>query len=168
LTYEVKDRQSPVAGWLGATFPQYKEIQSEFRVAAGVQQVLMPAGVVPGTQGAAIDFWLRMLVDPLPSIALPLMGLLSGRAPCLRAGRELLRELAAGEHPRKTANGAVELRMVGAGLLRLGAAGGVVSGGVGGALPADAPKRVQWRGGSTRVGQRGGSGRPDRDAGSGG
>ncbi|WFE26177.1 hypothetical protein O7623_22905 [Solwaraspora sp. WMMD791] len=111
LTYEVKDRQSPVAAWLGATFPQYKEIQSEFRVAAGVQQVLMPAGVVPGTQGAAIDFWLRMLVDPLPSIALPLVGLLSGRAPCLRAGRELLRELAAGESPRKTANGAVELRM---------------------------------------------------------
>ena len=47
LTYEVKDRQSPVAAWLGATFPQHKEIQAEFRVAAGTQQVLMPAGVAP-------------------------------------------------------------------------------------------------------------------------
>ena len=111
LTYEVKDRHSPVATWLGATFPQYKEIQAEFRVAAGVQRVLMPAGVAPGTQGAAIDFWLRMLVDPQPSIALPLTGLLSGRAPCRRAGRELLHELAAGEAPQRTPGGGVELRM---------------------------------------------------------
>lgn len=111
LTYEVKDRQSPVAAWLGATFPQHKEIQAEFRVGAGAQQVLMPAGAAPGTQGAAIDFWLRMLVDPQPSIALPLVGLLSGRAPCLRAGKELLHELAAGESPRQTANREVELRM---------------------------------------------------------
>ncbi|MFI6783758.1 hypothetical protein [Micromonospora sp. NPDC050276] len=111
LTYEVKDRQSPVAAWLGVTFAQHKEIQAEFRVAAGPQRVVMPAGVAPGTQGAAIDFWLRMLVDPQPSIALPLVGLVSGRAPCLRAGRELLHELAAGESPHKTAGGEVELRM---------------------------------------------------------
>uniref|UniRef100_UPI000480A134 hypothetical protein n=1 Tax=Salinispora fenicalii TaxID=1137263 RepID=UPI000480A134 len=111
LTYEVKDRQSPVAAWLGVTFPQHKEIQAEFRVGAGAQQVLMPAGAAPGTQGAAIDFWLRMLVDPQPSIALPLVGLLSGRARCLRAGKELLHELAAGESPRQTANREVELRM---------------------------------------------------------
>ncbi|WP_433531029.1 hypothetical protein ACQPYA_02565 [Micromonospora sp. CA-263727] len=111
LTYEVKDRQSPVAAWLSATFPYHKEIQAEFRSAAGPQQVLMPAGVAPGTQGAAIDFWLRMQVDPMPSIALPLVGLLSRRAPCLRAGQELLGELAAGESPRRTHEGGVELRM---------------------------------------------------------
>ena len=49
--------------WLSAMFPQHKEIQAQFRVAAGPQRVLMP-GVVPGTQCAAINFWLRMLVDP--------------------------------------------------------------------------------------------------------
>lgn len=111
LTYEVKDRQSPVAAWLNATFPQHKEIQAQFRIDAGPQRVLMPAGVAPGTQGAAIDFWLRMLIDPQPSIALPLVGLLSGRASCGRAGKELLDELAAGTRPRRTAEGYVELRM---------------------------------------------------------
>lgn len=111
LTYEVKDRQSPVAAWLSTTFPQFKEIQDEFRIAAGVQRVLMPAGVAPGTQGAAIDFWLRMIIDPQPSIALPLMGLLSGRAPCVPAGTQLLTELAAGARPRKLPDGEIELRM---------------------------------------------------------
>jgi len=72
--------------------------------------------VAPGTQGAAIDFWLRMLVDPHPSIALPLAGLRSGRAPCGRAGEELLDELAAGGLPRGTADRDVELRMRPAGL----------------------------------------------------
>jgi hypothetical protein len=67
--------------------------------------------VAPGTQGAAIDFWLRILTDPQPSIALPLAGLLSGRAPCVRAGQELLSELASGEPPRRTADGDLELRM---------------------------------------------------------
>jgi hypothetical protein len=111
LTYEVKDRQSPVAAWLNATFPQFKEIQAEFRIGAGAQQVMMPVGVAPGTQGAAIDFWLRMLVDPQPSIALPLIGLLSGRAPCVSAGQELLAELGAGVRPRKLPDGEVEFRM---------------------------------------------------------
>ena len=111
MTYEVKDRRSPVAAWLSAMFPQHKEIQAEFCIAAGPQRVLVPAGVASGTQGAAIDFWLRMLVDPQPSIALPLVGLLSGRAPCVPAGKELLRELAAGESPRRLPNGEVELRM---------------------------------------------------------
>lgn len=111
LTYEVKDRQSPVAAWLHATFPQHKDIQAEFRTGAGPQRVLMPAGVAPGTQGAAIDFWLRMLVDPQPSIALALLGLLSGRAPCVPAGKDLLRELAARQAPRRLSDGQVELRM---------------------------------------------------------
>ncbi|GGJ90540.1 hypothetical protein GCM10010123_20480 [Pilimelia anulata] len=109
LTYEVKDPRSPVAIWLRTTFPEHREIQSQFRAGAGPQQVLMPAGVAPGTQGAAIDFWLRMLVDPAPSIALPLVGLMSGRAPCLRAGKDLLRELSAGDAPRRTADRGVEL-----------------------------------------------------------
>jgi len=96
LTYEVKDAQSPVAVWLRTTFPEFKEVQTAFRVAAGPQRVLMPATVAPGTQGAAIDWWLRMLVDRAVSIDLPLAGLLSQRAPCMRAGMELLLELGGG------------------------------------------------------------------------
>lgn len=111
LTYEVKDRQSPVAVWLSTTFPECKEIQSKFRIEAGPQQVTMPIGVAPGTQGAAIDFWLRMLVDPKPSLVLPLIGLLSGRAPCMSAGKELLAELAGGTRPRQLPSGGVELWM---------------------------------------------------------
>jgi len=101
LTYEVKDRQSPVAAWLSTTFPECKEIQNKFRIEAGPQQVTMPIGVAPGTQGAAIDFWLRMLVDPKPSLVLPLIGLFSGRAPYMSAGKELLAELAGGTRPRQ-------------------------------------------------------------------
>lgn len=111
LTVEVRDRQSPVAAWLSSTFPEAKEIQNQFRVAAGPQRILMPAGVAPGTQGAAIDFWLRMLADPQPSISLPLVGLMSGRVPCTRAGKELLAELADGARPTRLPNGGVELRM---------------------------------------------------------
>jgi hypothetical protein len=93
LTHEVKDPQSPVAVWLRTTFPEHKEVQTAFRVAAGPQRVLMPATVAPGTQGAAIDWWLRMLVDESVSIHLPLAGLMSRRAPCMAAGLELLLEL---------------------------------------------------------------------------
>jgi hypothetical protein len=111
LTYEIKNRNSPVAKWLDATFPNYKEIQKNFRVGAGAAHVLPGKQVSPGTQGAAIDFWLRMLVDPSPSLDLPLAGLLSRRAPCLRAGQELLHELADGQIPRGTGTGRAELRM---------------------------------------------------------
>lgn len=54
LTYEVKDRTSPVAGWLRTTFPHYKDIQAEFRVAAGPARILPSKAVGHGTQGAAI------------------------------------------------------------------------------------------------------------------
>jgi hypothetical protein len=111
LTYEVKDRTSPVAGWLQATFPHYKDIQAAFRIEAGPAKVLPSKAVGHGTQGAAIDWWLRMLIDPTPSISLPLAGLLSGRAPCLRAGRDLLRELAGGHAPVAGPDGDLELRM---------------------------------------------------------
>lgn len=52
-----------------------------------------------------------MLIDPNPSISLPLAGLLSGRAPCVRAGRNLLRELAGGQAPVTTPDGDLALRM---------------------------------------------------------
>ncbi|WP_444947942.1 hypothetical protein [Micromonospora ureilytica] len=93
------------------TFPDFTEVQKEFRDTAGTQQIHPPAGVVPATQGAAIDFWLRTLIDPQPSIALPLIGLLTGRAPCIPAGKELLDELAVGIRPRKLPDGEIEWRL---------------------------------------------------------
>lgn len=111
LTYEVKDRTSPVAEWLQATFPHYKPIQAAFRIDAGPARILPSKAVGHGTQGAAIDWWLRMLIDPTPSISLPLTGLLSGRVTCLRAGRDLLRDLAGGHAPVTTVDGHRELRM---------------------------------------------------------
>ncbi|MFG1913014.1 hypothetical protein [Kribbella sp. NPDC048928] len=93
LTDEVRDPASPVALWLRATFPGHKEVQASFRVAAGPQQLLMPATVVPGTQGAAIDWWLRMLVDESVALRLPLGGLMKRSGPWMAAGLELLSEL---------------------------------------------------------------------------
>src|SRR5690349_18169714 len=71
----------------------------------------MPIGVSPSTQGAAIDFWLRIPTDSQPSIVLPLIGLLSGRAPCEKADVELLAELARDARPRQMPSGQIELRM---------------------------------------------------------
>ncbi|GAA3083860.1 hypothetical protein JOF29_004432 [Kribbella aluminosa] len=93
LTDEVKDPASPVALWLRSTFPDHKEIQKSFRVAAGPQQLLMPATVAPGTQGAAIDWWLRMLADGAVTLRLPLGGLMKRPGPWGEAGLELLSEL---------------------------------------------------------------------------
>ncbi|MER5454626.1 hypothetical protein ABT008_07580 [Micromonospora sp. NPDC002389] len=73
-------------------------MQDEYRQAAGVAHVLPGPAVAPGTQGAAIDWWLRFLIDPAPSVGLAAAGLRSGRAPCLRAGAELLGELGAIDH----------------------------------------------------------------------
>jgi hypothetical protein len=95
LTREVKDPNSPVAAWLRRTFPHHKETQAAYRTAVGPARVLPSPAVATGTQGAAIDWWLRMLVDPAPSVDLALAGLRSRRAPCIRAGAELLLGLGA-------------------------------------------------------------------------
>lgn len=58
-------------------------------------RVLPSPAVALGTQGAAIDWWLRFLVDPAPSVGLAAAGLRSRRAPCRRAGLELLHGLGA-------------------------------------------------------------------------
>ncbi|GIG93233.1 hypothetical protein [Plantactinospora endophytica] len=93
LTYEVKDPKSPVAVWLRTTFPNHKEIQAGYRMAAGTARILPSLAVAAGTQGAAIDWWLRMLVDSAVPIDLPLTGLRLRRVPCVRAGLELLHDL---------------------------------------------------------------------------
>lgn len=90
LTYEIKDVTSPVSRWLRGTFPHYKGVQAAYRVDAGVARVVPSRAVAPGTQGAAIDWWLRMLIDPAVSVSLAYAGLRMGRASCVRAGLELL------------------------------------------------------------------------------
>ncbi|GAB4106575.1 hypothetical protein GCM10028790_55940 [Micromonospora taraxaci] len=95
LTNEVKNAKSPVARWLRATFPHHHDIQADYREAAGPARVLPSPSVALWTQGAAIDWWLRFLIDPAPSIGLAVAGLNTRRAPCERAGLELLHELGA-------------------------------------------------------------------------
>jgi hypothetical protein len=93
LTYEIKDVASPVSRWLRGTFPQHKEIQAAYRVAAGVARVVPSPAVAPGTQGAAIDWWLRIIIDPAVPVDLVYAGLRTGWASCIRAGLELLAAL---------------------------------------------------------------------------
>ncbi|MEU5529301.1 hypothetical protein ABZ744_20415 [Micromonospora chersina] len=95
LTSEVKDANSPVARWLRARFPHHHEVQADYREAVGPARVLPSTAVATGTQGAAIDWWLRFLVDPAPSVRLAAAGLRTRRAPCRQAGLELLHELGA-------------------------------------------------------------------------
>ncbi|MFF0365774.1 hypothetical protein [Micromonospora sp. NPDC005087] len=84
-----------MARWLRATFPHHHDVQADYREAAGPARVLPSSAVEMGTQGAAIDWWLRFLIDPAPSVRLAVAGLRSGRAPCGRAGLELLHDLGA-------------------------------------------------------------------------
>ncbi|WP_444947430.1 hypothetical protein [Micromonospora ureilytica] len=95
LTNEVKNIKSPVARWLRATFPHHHDVQADYREAAGLARVLPSSTVALGTQGAAVDWWLRFLIDPTPSVRLAVAGLHTGRAPCERAGLELLHDLGA-------------------------------------------------------------------------
>lgn len=97
LTNEVRNPKSPVARWLRSTFPHHHDVQADYREAIGPARVLPSSAVAPGTQGAAIDWWLRFLIDPAPSVGLAAAGLRSRRVPCRRAGIELLRDLGAVE-----------------------------------------------------------------------
>ena len=98
LTYEIKDSHSPVAKWLRATFPHHQPVQARLRAVAGVARVLPSAAVAAQTQGAAIDWWIRFLVDPAPTLDLAAEGIVHGVGkfgpqPCFTVGVRLLREL---------------------------------------------------------------------------
>ena len=91
LTYEVADLNSPVCVWLRSKFPDHKEIQAGYRAAAGAARVLPSPEVALQTQGAAIDWWIRFLADPVPTLGLALSGLAEiQELPCFRAGMRLL------------------------------------------------------------------------------
>src|SRR6266851_4225775 len=91
LTYEVADLNSPVCVWLRSRFPDHKEIQAGYRAAAGTARVLPSPEVALQTQGAAIDWWIRFLADPAPTLGLALSGLAEIQGlPCFRAGMRLL------------------------------------------------------------------------------
>jgi hypothetical protein len=87
-------RQPGFAGltvWLHARCPHRKEIQSAYRTAAGPARVLPSPPVAAGTQGGAIDWWLRFLLVPAPSLQLPVVGLQLRRdLPCWKAAVGLL------------------------------------------------------------------------------
>ncbi len=91
LVEELRDRDSPVTRYLRDTFPHHKPIQAAYRARAGTARLLPPAGVAGGTQGAAIDWWLRFLVDPEPSPDLAVWScLMAGQTPWARAGMQML------------------------------------------------------------------------------
>ena len=90
LTAAVQQAESPVGQWMRATFPHLGPLRQSVRDAAGGLLVAPSTAVAPGTQGAAIDWWLRVLIDPRVSLELPTRGLWDRRAGFDAAGRELL------------------------------------------------------------------------------
>jgi len=95
MTSEIDNPRSPVAIWLKRTFPNYAQTQSAYRAAAGVVKVLPTAAVALQTQGSAIDWWLRFLIDSTPSVKIARLGLRRLRQhPCVAAGAELLDQIA--------------------------------------------------------------------------
>jgi hypothetical protein len=98
LTTELGLRDSPVKRWFGDNFPNYKRLQTEFRLAAGAQQLMRPADNRGGTLGGAIDLWLRTVFDPTPRLDAAVIGLLAptplgGPNLFVRAGTEFLADL---------------------------------------------------------------------------
>lgn len=91
LTAELRDSASPVTIWLRETFPNHKQIQADYRTRAGTAVQLPQPGIAAGTQGAAIDWWIRLLLDPEPSPHLATYACLrAGPVPWARAGVQML------------------------------------------------------------------------------
>ncbi|WP_199042677.1 hypothetical protein [Glycomyces salinus] len=88
----VDDRNSPVASWLRTRFPFHRGIQRQIRETSGTTKVEPPEGAVFGTVGGAIDWWLRVVVDPdEPQLDLAFSGIrLLGDHPAAGLGIELL------------------------------------------------------------------------------
>lgn len=81
----VDDKSSPIAKWLRATFPNHRGIQTRIRVEAGAAKLIPPSGAAFGTQGGAIDWWIRFLAAPNdPDLHLAIHGLptLQGHPAC--------------------------------------------------------------------------------------
>ncbi|WP_040479560.1 hypothetical protein [Longispora albida] len=98
LTTEIRDPRSPVALWLREHFPHHVLFQREFREAAGHARQLPAPGVAASTQGTAIDWWIRLLADPSPSLGLALSGVAAAQRhglPSVQTGLRLLAGLGA-------------------------------------------------------------------------
>ncbi|MET7420380.1 hypothetical protein [Dactylosporangium sp. NPDC005555] len=90
LTAAVQRADSPVGQWMRQTFPHLGAVQQAVREAADALVVVPPDAVALGTQGGAIDWWIRFLVDQRVSLELPIRGLWGGFP---RAGRDLIEAL---------------------------------------------------------------------------
>jgi hypothetical protein len=93
LTVAVQRSDNPVGRWMRTTFPLLAPLQQAVRDAVDDITVTPPEAVALGTQGAAIDYWLRMLVGERVSLELPAKGLWGPRSGFTTAGRALLAEL---------------------------------------------------------------------------
>lgn len=96
LTAAVQQADSPVGRWMRGTFPHLAPLQRAVRDAADGLVVAPTTAVALGTQGGAIDWWLRLTIDRQVSLELPMRGLWGHRTGFDAAGRELLDALCPG------------------------------------------------------------------------
>lgn len=76
LTHMIADHRSPVAQWMRATFPDPRPLLRHIRDTAGPVSIEPSSEVALGTQGAAIDWWIRfLLADDLPGLNTATKGL---------------------------------------------------------------------------------------------
>jgi len=82
---------SPVWRWMAGMFPEWKPLLAGVRSAAGAIHLDPGDGVALGTQGSAIDWWLRFLIDPaVPDLRLAFAGSqFMSRHPAPTAARSL-------------------------------------------------------------------------------
>lgn len=64
LTYEIKDKQSPLRKYFDSLVKDLRGLQRDYRVAAG-PMLIDWTGVNAGTLGAAFDFAIRFRLDPM-------------------------------------------------------------------------------------------------------
>lgn len=76
LTAMIANRQSPVSQWMRERFPDATPLLREVRNHAGAIAIEPPEGTALGTQGAAIDWWIRFLLAPgMPGLKTAVKGL---------------------------------------------------------------------------------------------
>lgn len=92
LTSLIKRPDTLVGAWMRSTFPHVRAFQAAVCEATDDIVVARPSSVPPGTQGTAVDWWLRTLVAPTVSLDLARRGLF-GRRTLRPVAEELLQEL---------------------------------------------------------------------------
>jgi hypothetical protein len=94
LTGVLKRPNSSVSRWMRSTFPGVEPFQQTVREATDDITILPPVTSAPGTQGAALEWCIRILVDRRVSVELAARGLGRRRDGFVTAAQKMLHELA--------------------------------------------------------------------------